>query len=198
VKKRIKSRNAYKPIIIGQKIFLFPTYFLRNRIVANEILLTPWKFANKALFNFTITNNVDEIKMEKYLENNQIELSDLGKKDEILSGAKGYVLNYFSRSGWELFGRNKYGKYSLSSGKLGSNSLNRIFYQDIFVDPNLRKPGRSDGRYSYDPSGYEDPLEVAPFINFLSISDFLHIQFTDKRSLDEIKNITEYKIKINY
>jgi hypothetical protein len=182
----------YNKINIFNKKSPFSSYFIRNRIVANEILLTPWKMANQAIYNFTLSNGVDEIKMDNYLKKSTIKISENEKIDRFFSQSKGYVLLPRSRVLYELFGKSNIGGGNQNSKIIGMGSLYSIYNGDIFIDPNS-----IEKRSGYpDYSGYSNP-PASTIVNFIGINEFLHLHFVDKRNIDEIKNITEYKIQAN-
>lgn len=198
---------SYSVLRDGFKKTPLSTYLIRNRIVANEILLTPWKMASQAIYNFSLSNGVDEITMDKYLKNNTIEISEFDAEinanskmsnfKEIKAAFnfrfKGYVLEGNLKKYWQLFGWTVDGGDGHTMANIGMGSLQSIFNGDIFIDPNLREK-----RYGwYDKSGYQNPLELSPIANFIGIKQFLHLHFIDVRDIGEIKRITEYKIQNN-
>jgi hypothetical protein len=196
---KIRYQGSFEKKNLNKKITMY-TYFIRNRVVANEILLTPWKLAKQAIYNFSISNGLDSIEMENYLSKNTIEISESDQLDNsklssfkeinaaIKKRYKGYVLTDNLSEYWQLFGRTTDGGDFHVNANFGGDYLSSIF-NEVLIDP--------EKMFGYNKSGNQNPAELLPIVNFIGIVKFLHIHFFDKRDINEIKRITEYKIQTN-
>lgn len=112
---QLKIESNEYIVLNNKKIKMIKTSF-RNKIVANEILLLPWKIANQAIFNFKIENGIDSIKVGDYILQNEIRInSDF---TFIIDGSVS----------WCLFGQNT------RNGFLRNSSRENILIRDFYVD----------------------------------------------------------------
>ena len=164
--------------------FKLKDFVFRNRLVANEILHLPWDFAKSAVYGFKLSNGLDNLSMSEYTTKGKVlvYMAPYMKPDVF----RGYIWKIPNDNIWGLFGRTRYGYEKGCEGVLGENDF---FEEDFFPDQNQDGYG-----YRYDSN---ELIENLPVLNFIGISQFLHLQITDQRDIEEIRKIKELKININ-
>ncbi len=161
------------------------TFNLRNKTVANEVLMTPWNLARQSIYGMTISNGINKISISDDMEVDVKTTSN---------GSRGFIVaNNPCGKGGAMYGIHFWSLFGLS--ELGGRQRNQENIRNVYhIKGSLDyQPEIFNGDF-YEPFYRQDNL---PIVLFCEIKEFLRLEFNDIRSLDEIKNITEYKIEQN-
>jgi hypothetical protein len=162
-------------------------FIFRNRNVANEILLIPWEMAKKATENIAVNNGIGVVSKVN---------PDVCVAEELKTS--GFVI---CSKPTECEENRAWRRDEKHFKEKAMSMCFRLF--------GIHKLGTSYTGYHYEKYKYCDklpiwyPKEVIESMkydktmgfNFSGITNFLSLDITDIKSIEEIKHITEYKIE---
>lgn len=189
--KNYKSHNKdVYPLSIDNKIF-----YLRNLKVYNEIAFLPWMMAKIAITNFKVDNGIDKYSLRDYI--NRTPYID-GMNETFIEISEMFDLKYIIATA-PLDAEND--NYDLSKGRDMYSRIATNKYKNLFHKGRIEKwenlEGVIDGGNIFLEEKENSTIGKEDFkrkFKFLNITDFLKISYNEKRSIDEIKRINNYKV----
>lgn len=152
-------------------------FLIRNRDVANQILRTPWDFAEIILRKCKIVNQIDTLSINNYISKKRdITIEDIRNTYEYGLVYNSSLKKRWQLGGWTIDGGGFYNEIHYCDG-----CTRGIYQDDIFTE--------KSNQYSY-----EEPFDLLPVANFFGLEEFLKITISDIRTLEEIKKISEFKV----